>query len=114
MMQEVRKAVSALEHAVQSSPWALTENYVSAVLEKRGHLALVGAGDPSGRGRAFSFTKDPRRVRGGMQIVLLYSALHGTRDYCLCLLQNHILCCQLAIVPVVCPCLVLVVSWDLG
>ena len=61
--QEVKKAVSALEHAVQASPWALTENYVSAVLEKRGHLALVGAGDPSGRGRAFSYTKDPRRVR---------------------------------------------------
>lgn len=63
--QDVKKAVSALEHAVQSSPWSLTENYVSAVLEKKvvGSLALVGAGDPSGRGRGYSFTKDPRRVR---------------------------------------------------
>lgn len=72
MTQEVKKAVNALEHAVQSSPWALTENYISAVLEKRGHLALVGAGDPSGRGRAFSFTKDPRRVCVSIMAVRLY------------------------------------------
>lgn len=65
LLQDVKKAISAVEHAVQSSPWSLTENYVSAVLEKKvaGSLALVGAGDPSGRGRGYSFTKDPRRVR---------------------------------------------------
>ena len=68
----MKKAISAVEHAVQSSPWSLTENYVSAVLEKKvaGSLALVGAGDPSGRGRGYSFTKDPRRVHISLPWIL--------------------------------------------
>ena len=60
--QDVRKALKALEQAVQSSPWLLSDNFVSSMVDKKGHLALVGPGDPTGKGRGFSFTKDPRRV----------------------------------------------------
>ena len=47
---------------MQSSPWLLSDNFVSSMVDKKGHLALVGPGDPTGKGRGFSFTKDPRRV----------------------------------------------------
>ena len=58
----MRKALKALEQAVQSSPWLLSDNFVSSMVDKKGHMALVGPGDPTGKGRGFSFTKDPRRV----------------------------------------------------
>ena len=48
---------------MQSSPWLLSDNFVSSMVDKKGHMALVGPGDPTGKGRGFSFTKDPRRVR---------------------------------------------------
>lgn len=47
---------------MQSSPWLLSDNFVSSMVDKKGHMALVGPGDPTGKGRGFSFTKDPRRV----------------------------------------------------
>ena len=62
VVQDVRRALKALEQAVQSSPWLLSDNFVSSMVDKKGHLALVGPGDPTGKGRGFSFTKDPRRV----------------------------------------------------
>jgi hypothetical protein len=34
---------------------------VEAVREGRGQLALVGVGDPTGRGYGFSFTKEVRK-----------------------------------------------------
>jgi Protein of unknown function (DUF3591) len=55
--------VAALEVAVHSSPWALTDNYISAIREGGGQLALTGLGDPTGRGRGYSFSRDLRRVR---------------------------------------------------
>jgi hypothetical protein len=62
LTQDVRKALKALEQAVQSSPWLLSDNFVTSMVDKKGHMALVGPGDPTGKGRGFSFTKDPRRV----------------------------------------------------
>ena len=65
--QDVRRALKALEQAVQSSPWLLSDNFVTSMVDKKGHLALVGPGDPTGKGRGFSFTKDPRRVSHELQ-----------------------------------------------
>lgn len=60
--QDVKKAVSMVEVAAQGAPWAATDAYVGALREGRGSLALTGAGDPTGRGRGYSYTRDIRRV----------------------------------------------------
>lgn len=60
--QDVKHAVSVVEVAAQGAPWAATGAYVDAVREGRGSLALTGAGDPTGRGRGYSYTRDIRRV----------------------------------------------------
>jgi Protein of unknown function (DUF3591) len=60
--QDVKQAVSVVEVAAQGAPWASTGAYVDAVREGRGSLALTGAGDPTGRGRGYSYTRDIRRV----------------------------------------------------
>lgn len=60
--QDVKQAVSVVEVAAQGAPWAATGAYVDAVREGRGSLALTGAGDPTGRGRGYSYTRDIRRV----------------------------------------------------
>lgn len=54
--------MALVESAGQGAPWAATDAYVSTVREGRGSLALTGAGDPTGRGRGYSFTRDIRRV----------------------------------------------------
>ena len=56
------RAAAALELALCTTPWALTDNFVSALREGRGRLQLSGAGDPTGRGRGFSFLRDTRKV----------------------------------------------------
>ncbi len=48
--------------AVQSTPWALTENFVAAMREGRGRLAITGPGDPTGHGVGFSFFRDDHKV----------------------------------------------------
>ena len=60
--QDVKHAVSVVEVAAQGAPWAATGAYVDAVREGRSSLALTGAGDPTGRGRGYSYTRDIRRV----------------------------------------------------
>lgn len=56
------RAASQLQLLVQSTPWALTDNFVSAIRENRGSLALIGPGDPTARGDGFSYMKESVRV----------------------------------------------------
>mmetsp|Transcript_24112 Transcript_24112/g.67045 ORF Transcript_24112/g.67045 Transcript_24112/m.67045 type:complete len:1556 (+) Transcript_24112:2-4669(+) len=58
---EVMKAARVILEELQATPWHLTSNFVEAVREGRGQLALVGTGDPSGRGVGFSFLKEVRK-----------------------------------------------------
>lgn len=44
------------------TPWALTDNFISALREQRGSLALTGPGDPTARGDGFSYMKESARV----------------------------------------------------
>lgn len=46
-----------------ATPWALTDNFIAALREGRGRLALTGAGDPTGRGIGFSLLRDARKAR---------------------------------------------------
>jgi transcription initiation factor TFIID subunit 1 len=61
--QEMDRAFEALETAIQSTPWGLSENFVSAMREGRGRLLLSGPGDPTGHGLGFSYFRDDRKVR---------------------------------------------------
>ena len=56
-------ALAELDLAVQTAPWALTDNFVSAVREGRGALALTGPGDPTARGQGFSYMRENIKVR---------------------------------------------------
>ena len=55
-------AAAELRLAVQTTPWVLTDNFVSATREGRGALALTGPGDPTARGQGFSFMKETAKV----------------------------------------------------
>ncbi|CAL8462032.1 g1563 [Coccomyxa elongata] len=59
---EREAAFEALVVAVQSTPWALTENFVAAMREGRGRLAITGPGDPTGHGVGFSFFRDDHKA----------------------------------------------------
>ncbi len=62
-IQEKQAAAKHLDLAIKTTPWALTDNYVSRERENRGsQVAFAGPGDPTGKGRGFSFVKDTRRV----------------------------------------------------
>ena len=47
---------------MHATPWGLSGNFVAAMREGRGRLALAGPGDPTGRGAGFSFLRDDRKV----------------------------------------------------
>ncbi len=59
----MRRAAAAAALAVGATPWALTDNFIAALREGRGRLALTGAGDPTGRGIGFSLLRDARKAR---------------------------------------------------
>ncbi len=59
----MRRAVAAAALAVAATPWALTDNFIGALREGRGRLALTGPGDPTGRGIGFSLLRDSRKAR---------------------------------------------------
>ena len=62
-LQEKQAAAKYLDLALKTTPWVLTDNYVSRERENRGsQVAFAGPGDPTGKGRGFSFVKDTRRV----------------------------------------------------
>jgi hypothetical protein len=61
--QALEAAFGALEAAVGTMPWALSDNFVSALREGRGRLALSGPGDPTARGFGFSYMRDERKAR---------------------------------------------------
>ena len=63
--QEHAAVIHELESAVQSAPWVLTDNFISAMREGRGALALTGAGDPTARGEGFSYFKEAPKVTLG-------------------------------------------------
>ena len=62
ILQVYSSVIHELEAAVQMAPWTLTDNFISAMRENRGALALTGAGDPTARGEGFSYFKEPHRV----------------------------------------------------
>ena len=57
-MQKYAAAAAELEMAVQNTPWALTDNFISAMRDGKGALALTGPGDPTARGEGFSFMRE--------------------------------------------------------
>lgn len=59
-MQVYASAIHELEVAIQNTPWSLTDNFVSAMRDGRGALALTGAGDPTSRGEGFSYFKEEK------------------------------------------------------
>ena len=63
MGQEKQAAAKHLDLALKTTPWTLTDNYVSRERENKGaQMAFAGPGDPTGKGRGFSFVKDTRKV----------------------------------------------------
>ena len=71
MLQGKQSAGKHLDLALKTTPWALTDNYVSRERENRGsQVAFAGPGDPTGKGRGFSFVKDTRRVSCGFALGL--------------------------------------------
>lgn len=64
LVQEKQAAAKQLDLAIRSTPWALTHNYIHNERETKGvQVEFAGPGDPTGRGRGFSFVRDIRRVR---------------------------------------------------
>lgn len=62
-VQEKQAAAKHLDLALKTTPWTLTDNYVSRERENKGaQMAFAGPGDPTGKGRGFSFVKDTRKV----------------------------------------------------
>ena len=54
--------VKSLEQLVLTAPWALTDNFVTAMKEGKALLEVQGpVGDPTA-GRGFSYLRDMRRV----------------------------------------------------
>lgn len=80
-VQERERAFELLEVAVAATPWALTENFVGAMREGRGRLALTGPGDPTGRGAGFSFFRDDPKVACSPAARRLSSLRDFFRDY---------------------------------
>lgn len=70
--QEKQAAAKHLDLALKTTPWTLTDNYVSRERENKGaQMAYAGPGDPTGKGRGFSFVKDTRKVSLPFQPSLL-------------------------------------------
>ena len=61
--QEMEHVLQKLEQLLLTAPWALTDNYVTAIKEGKALLQIVGlVGDPTGQGRGFSYLREVRRV----------------------------------------------------
>ena len=77
MLQEKQAAAKHLDLALKTTPWTLTDNYVSRERENRGaQMAFAGPGDPTGKGRGFSFVKDTRKV--SLTSAAVFGALQRT------------------------------------
>ena len=66
LLQATQKSLQLLDEAVATTPWALSEGYLSATARESGaaNIELTGIGDPSGTGRGYSFIKaSSSRVR---------------------------------------------------
>ena len=62
-MQEKVAAARQLDLALRSTPWVLTHNYIFSDRETKGvQVEFAGPGDPTGKGRGFSFVKGVRKV----------------------------------------------------
>ena len=81
--QEKQAAAKHLDLALKTTPWTLTDNYVSREKENKGaQMAFAGPGDPTGKGRGFSFVKDTRKVSSLIRSSLLHhrsSTIKGRR-----------------------------------
>jgi hypothetical protein len=76
VVQDFAEATKQLELAIQMTPWALTDNFISALREQRGSLALTGPGDPTARGDGFSYMKETAKVLSQIaKFVQLYSGV---------------------------------------
>ncbi|KAK9817438.1 hypothetical protein WJX74_004352 [Apatococcus lobatus] len=64
--QGTQKSLQLLNEAVATTPWALSEGYLSATARETGaaNIELTGVGDPSGSGRGYSFIKASSSRRG--------------------------------------------------
>lgn len=59
----LRRAAKLIEEELLLTPWNLTSNFVNA-MQGKCLLQLTGFGDPSGRGEAFSFVRQPQKIVG--------------------------------------------------
>lgn len=62
---EIQLAAKAVEHALQTAPWTLTDAFVTCFREGRATMRLLGPGDPTGRGAGYSFIRDIRHKAVG-------------------------------------------------
>ena len=62
-MQETERLLKALEQVLHATPWALTDNFLTAVDEGKAALQIADlAGDPTGQGRGYSYLRQERKV----------------------------------------------------
>ena len=57
---ETQMAAKALEHALQTAAWSLSDAFMTSYREGRATMRLHGPGDPTGRGTGYSFIRDIR------------------------------------------------------
>eukprot|EP00884_Botryococcus_braunii_P021299 jgi/Botrbrau1/7853/Bobra.9_2s0029.1 len=57
----VEAAAQAILVALQTAPWLLSDNFLQVYREGKGVLQLTGVGDPTQKGRGFSYIRDSRR-----------------------------------------------------
>lgn len=57
---ETQMAAKALEHALQTAAWSLSDAFMTSFREGRATMRLHGPGDPTGRGTGYSFIRDIR------------------------------------------------------
>lgn len=57
---ETQLAAKAVEHALQTAAWSLSDAFMTSFREGRATMRLHGPGDPTGRGSGYSFIRDVR------------------------------------------------------
>ncbi|KAK9809275.1 hypothetical protein WJX73_000079 [Symbiochloris irregularis] len=67
--EETQAMLQQLERAISATPWALTDNFVTAVADGRAVLQITGPlGDPTGRGRGYSYLREARKAANRAKI----------------------------------------------
>ncbi|GAB4814111.1 hypothetical protein N2152v2_001157 [Parachlorella kessleri] len=58
--EATQRAAKFVEQVMTTTPWSLTDAFVSYFLEQKANLQMSGAADPTGRGFGYSYIRDIR------------------------------------------------------